>query len=360
MADTESETKQIGDMADFECITVLTYNTHLFKGSNADYANQARTEIVKIYPEIVDKYPTIFKDVPNIIYEDNDRAQYILNNVKASGADIVALQEVWACNRQKLFARQLKDIYPYSYCYREHCRNPDATITEILKELVETYEGKSLECWNYQDAYQKVLEHFKNNSGLLLLSKYPLEITETEFREFQPGRTKKMEDSLARKGVIATTVKLPDGSIFRVGVTHANTDTEDQDILDIQDLARWTTIRTGAAIMMGDFNVGYNNYEKMANIFKKTCGAIDAYRATGKEFNDPTIDHGANRLYQKFTKHPDSEKECLDYVFLQPNGSGLKLEPKSANVIKDWNYGNDQMDLSDHYPVVVAFNVIKE
>ena len=76
-------------------LTVLTYNTHLFGGSNADYANLARIEITKIYPGIIDKYPTIFKNIPNIIYEDDERAQYILNNVKDSGVDIVALQEVW-------------------------------------------------------------------------------------------------------------------------------------------------------------------------------------------------------------------------------------------------------------------------
>ena len=111
---------------------------------------------------------------------------------------------------------------------------------------------------------------------------------------------------------------------------------------------------------MGDFNIGYNNYEKMANIFKETCGAIDAYReATGKASNDPTSDHEANKLYLKFTKYPDSEKDCIDYVFFQPDCSRLKLKAKSAMVIKDWNYGSDHMDLSDHYPVLVTFNMIR-
>jgi endonuclease/exonuclease/phosphatase family metal-dependent hydrolase len=345
-------------------LTVLTYNTHLFGGSNADYANQARIKIAEKFPWIVEKYPNIFKDIPNIIYEDDDRAQHILYEIKDSGANIVALQEVWACNRQKWFAEQLKDIYPYSYFYREHCKNPDAKITEILEKFLEILETYNRGDSSDPDPYQKVLEHFKNNSGLLLLSKYPLETRETEFHEFPPGRTKKkLEDGLARKGVITATVKLPDGSVFRVGITHANTDTVDQNMQDIRDLVE-LTIKTDPvipAIMMGDFNIRYNNYEKMANIFKEACGAIDAYgEATGKASNDPTVDHEANKLYPKFTKYPDSKKDCIDYVFFQPDSSRLKLKAKSAMVIKDWNYGNDRMDLSDHYPVLVTFYVIGE
>jgi endonuclease/exonuclease/phosphatase family metal-dependent hydrolase len=340
-------------------ITVITYNTHLFGGSNADYANQARIEISKIYPAIIDKYPTIFKDIPNIIYEDDDRARYILNNVKDSDVDIVALQEVWACDRQEWFARQLKDIYPYSYYYREHCKNPDATITEILKKLTDILGTVKNGASSGQTLFENVLEHFKNNSGLVLLSKYPLETT--EFYEFPPDRTrKKMEDGLARKGVITATVKLPNGSAFRVGITHATTDTENTDMHDIQDLVKSTANGTCPVVMMGDFNIGYNNYDKMANIFKETCGAIDAYReATGKASNDPTSDHETNKLYPKFTKYLDSKKDCIDYIFFQSDCSKLKLKAKPAKVIRDWNYGNDHMDLSDHYPVLVTLNVIR-
>jgi len=345
-----------------EDLVVLTYNTHLFGGSNADYANQARIKFAKKFPWIAKRFPDIFKDISDIIYMDKERAENILNKVKGCDAHIVALQEVWACDRQKWFAEELKNTYPYTYHYREHCKNPDATITEILAKLVEALGMHKNEESYDSDLIQEVLEHFKNNSGLLLLSKYPLETTETEFHEFPPGRTeKKQEDGLARKGVITTTVKLPDGSSLRVGITHATTDTVNRDVQDIRDLAKWATIKIGPAIMMGDFNVGYKNYKDMADFFKKTYGAIDAYReATGNEFNDPTSDHEANKLYLKFTEHPDSEKNCIDYVFLRPNGSGLKLVPKSAKVITDWNYGTDHIDLSDHYPVKVTFSVTFE
>jgi endonuclease/exonuclease/phosphatase family metal-dependent hydrolase len=348
-------------------LAVLTYNTHLFKGSNADYANKARIEIAKLFPWTKKLCPRIFDDIPNIVYDDDNRAQHILDNLRDCGADIVALQEVWACNRQTWFENHLKlnDIYPYSYHYAEHCKfsvtSPDQII-ELLKKFLGKLNYQDANPKAVEDAYQKAIEPFKNTSGLLLLSKYPLE--KPEFHEFQPGRTGVLEDSLARKGVIAAIVKLPDGSKFRVGITHANTDTgAKEDIPDLQDLAKWTSNGTDPEILMGDFNVGDNNYKKMADFFKKTYGAIDAYReATGKEFNDPTSDHETNKLYPKFSNHLDLKKECIDYVFLRPNSSRLKLKPKpeSTMVIKNWMYGDDQMDLSDHYPLKVTFDVTRE
>jgi endonuclease/exonuclease/phosphatase family metal-dependent hydrolase len=333
-------------------LTVLTYNTHLFSGSNAEYANQVRVEIAKRWPELAKKYPDIFGVRPPIIYEDNDRARYILNNVKDSGADIVALQEVWACDRQKWFIDKLTDTYQHSYYVSDHCKEMDTEITKILFELAKILGADNKDESSDSAFLDKLFENLKNNSGLLLLSKYPLE--HQKFHEFQPGRTNG-EDRLARKGIITATVRLPDNLTFRVSTLHADQDLGGSKMGDIWDLANYTPSGSDPAIMMGDFNLAGSTYDKMVNdIF---VNAIDAYRnATHKQFNDPTIDGKANKLYNEFFGK-SSQLECIDYVFLRRGGPRLTLEPKEASVIKDWKYGDD-MDLSDHYPLRVKFEVI--
>jgi hypothetical protein len=161
-------------------ITVLTYNTHLFGGSKG----------------CDDWWPAL-------CYQDVQRLTVIVNEIAASGADIVALQEVWYGNPlwidecwQEAVRRVLDQWYPYGY-YANACTGSPLYI----------------------------------GSGLVLLSKWELVVEDGSFTKFPvyshedwPGDN----DYWATKGVIAVTAKVgnPPQEI-RIGISHAKTGPED-------------------------------------------------------------------------------------------------------------------------------------
>jgi parallel beta-helix repeat protein len=129
------------------------------------------------------------------------------------------------------------------------------------------------------------------------------------------------------------------------------------------------------AIMMGDFNIHASKYGIMDQLFRK-AGAVDAYiEVHGTAEGGETIDLKNNKLAPEFCedKPETSYNDCdvsdpnvyptemsvdrIDYVYFKPSGRDARLVPTDANVIRDWKYGADNMDLSDHYPLVVKFRL---
>ena len=348
-------------------VTVLTYNTHLFGGSNAEPAQ---------------KLKKIANKADEIVFDDDNRAEFIARKLETCGADIVALQELWACGRPRWFAERLQNVFPHSYYQTEQCQEVKferlrlevvkACVGFVVNELPSFLkgwkEGKAAVVSAAKKAAMNVIkEKYKLMNGLLLLSKYPIETP--MFHEFPADRTRVPEDALARKGIITATIVLPNGLPFRVGITHANTDVGGQNQPDMADLAYWTTmgaLNIGPAIMMGDLNVGDTDhgsadYNKMAKIFAGV-GALDAERQVNQR-NGITVNWAENRLLQYFFPTLTETRKCIDYVFYRPDGPGLTIKPESAKVITDWKYPvrmkgeTIEMDLSDHYPVVATFRL---
>ena len=158
----------------FTDITVLTYNTHLFKGVSVD--------------AFMEKY----------IYEDEIRRGYIIDKIKASNADIVALQEVWADPWvTDYFIPGLDANYPYT---------------------AYMYKGCDSYAWGFD-----TLSH-----GVLLLSKWPISNKRfARFPTFFPSCSiGDAGDNWANKGVWTATVDVM-GMPIRVGVSHALTGPSD-------------------------------------------------------------------------------------------------------------------------------------
>jgi len=353
-------------------VTVLTYNTHLFGGSNAEHAHKLEhvgEPIGDIGSAIKEKkVEPIFDEAKTaeIVFDDENRAESIAKKLETCGADIVALQELWSCDRPRWFAERLTKVYPHKFYYTEQC--PEVTFVKFAWEV--TREGTSQEAVKNQIKKK----NYKLMNGLLLLSKYPIETA--KFHEFPAGRTGDKKDQLARKGVITATIALPNGLRLRVGVTHATTDVGGwQSMPDIANLAEYSTEgadKIGPAIMMGDFNAHYYTanaaeYNRMSDIFARV-GALDAYRQAKKR-NDMTVNWAANPLLRYFFPEKQ-EPACIDYVFYRPSGPGLTIKPESAKVVTDWKYRvtnlysraimkgkTRDVDLSDHYPVVATFSL---
>ena len=134
---------------------------------------------------------------------------------------------------------------------------------------------------------------------------------------------------------------------------------------DIKMIRDATVVEDGPpAIMMGDLNIHRGKYGIMDQLFRK-AGAVDAYAQVADTAQDGnTINWFENKLMQYFWPDEDPADpdlvDRIDYVYVKETGGGLKLVPKEAYVIRDWKYddgSNPNMDLSDHYPLVVKFEM---
>jgi len=135
---------------------------------------------------------------------------------------------------------------------------------------------------------------------------------------------------------------------------------------DVRMIAGETGVADGPpAIMMGDFNVHATKYPIMDTIFS-LAGARDAYVAVhGKNLeNAETLDVPSNKLALHFdpekTSRTESSFDRIDYIYVKESGTGFRLIPVEARVIRDWKYDDGavpDMDLSDHYPLAVKFRI---
>jgi endonuclease/exonuclease/phosphatase family metal-dependent hydrolase len=354
-------------------ITVVTYNTHLFKGSSSEvgfFFRNVAQNIKHFFSRegllglFTGQYHR--KRTAPIVFDDDNRARLIADKIRASGADIVGLQEVWSYRRQQWFCRELASAYPY-------CYNP---------------------------AHPRLA--LRTTSGLVLLSRYKL--TDLKFSAFpRKGRPFFHDENWASKGVVTATVEArPDGPTFRIGISHACTDAGGSAQPNIRQIASQTTTNhTGPAIMMGDLNVlddrgeGKGEYATMRGIFA-AIDAIDAYlKVHGADAeNACTVNKKENLLHRLFTTKTSVEDANvrLDYVFVRESGAGWRLKPEKAEVIRDWKYpvaafhkyghphmsapidaphSQDRttglhepetilMDMSDHYPVKITFSVQRQ
>jgi virginiamycin B lyase len=286
-----------------ETLTVLSYNTHLFGGSTATTA-------------------AAFKGI-TITYEDDLRAEKIAERIRNSGADIVALQEVWKYTRQEWFVEQVRDWYPWGWYPPDSSLDPLAT------------------------------------SGLVLLSKRPL-----HYCGFAKFSNLNDDDAWAKKGVLAARIYLGGKLAFAIGTSHAGTDMGGESQPNITELWKNTILADDPALMIGDLNVHKSKYEIMDRIMRNQ-GAYDVWTQSQNIGTAETIDLAANRLDQYFSPgssagdRTEGHFDRIDYAYVKPNGSASTLKPISMEVLRDWKYksplaGGAEMDLSDHYPIRVV------
>ncbi|MHC4622959.1 MAG: right-handed parallel beta-helix repeat-containing protein, partial [Planctomycetota bacterium] len=178
--------------------TVLTYNTHLFKGVN----------------------PTIGDHLPQ--YEDEIRRGHIIDKIAACNADIVALQEVWGDPWvTDYFIPQLEPNYPYTAYMYKGC-----------------------------DSYIGIIDPLDTLShGLLLLSRWPLsgEVQFERFPTFFPSCAYDVGcENWANKGVLTADVNVG-GVPVRIGISHALTRPSDEK-------SKWDTDYIGTAMTTFQLN----------------------------------------------------------------------------------------------------------
>jgi len=263
-------------------LRVLTYNTHLIEGSN-----------IEVGAWWADKKPVVFHDEP--------RHAQIVSKVLASGADVVALQEVWSADRMNRFRDDLHSVYPH------YIRGTNGPVT-------------------------------KAGSGIILVSKHP--ITDWNFVEFKDPHDS--EDKHACKGLLCATIELGEVKL-RVGMTHAWTDAGGTECTNIRDLIHQTMSDSNLpGVLMGDFNIHRMGepakFKKLTELMA-AVGASDSWTAVHGPDADAasaTDDQVNNTLDQFFSPDRDTPApDCIDYIYLRNTKSHV-LRPISAEVPRTW------------------------
>ena len=283
-------------MAEERRLRILTFNAHLMANSNL---------VVGAWVE----------NMKPVVFQDEERYAYIINKILESGADIVALQEIWAKERMVQIQKDLGPWYPNSAAGADG----DYMFNYIPEFLVSGVPSRAA------------------GSGLVLLSKYPLfDIRWEIFADPHDA-----EERAASKGVLMASVDFGGKSPLRLGMTHAWTDAG-HDCSNMSDLATWTTERHfGSAVMMGDFNIHRRGdptkFGKLNEIMNGK-GAQDSWTLAHGSSSDgsETADQANSNLAQFFSPMRNTEPaDCIDYVYVK-NTEQLPLRVADAKVLKDW------------------------
>lgn len=294
-------------------LRVLTYNTHLMEGSN-----------VAAGAWFAYKQPVIF--------HDGLRHQYIVSRILNSGADIVALQEVWSENRMHQICAELKHKYPYSALGNT---GNDSLIADLYNYLDHDIPDRAA------------------GSGVVLLSRYPL--SDVEFHVFDRPTDK--EELAASKGVLSAVATI-DGKRVQINMTHAWTDAGGPSCSNIEDLVAHRD-RNLPALFLGDFNIHRvrdTAQVNRMNIILKEAGAEDAWTLVhGNQHVETsyTDDTRSNNLGQFFSPDRNTEAgDCIDYVYvknMKDTPTAAALRPFSATVLRDWKVNLDDKSRPDWY-----------
>jgi exonuclease III len=253
--------------------------------------------------------------------------------VAVSGADVVGLSEVWADAVKDTIAAALKSTYPHSF-------------------------------------YHPNDETFALGSGLLLLSKHPLtDCTYTRYAGLVNN------DRFAAKGFYTARVNVatPAGQApLWVALTHTQAGSSPEEVQvragHVQDLAQAIgRLPYGGSrvVLLGDMNIcaevnGQETAEyQQLKRFMERSGLRDVCRAVHPSAAaDPmyTYDYFTNKLAKHFAPN-EKVAQRLDYVFASGPGAGPAAHV-AFSTPTDWMYKNPSgavTDLSDHYPLLVAF-----
>ncbi|MFL6247491.1 MAG: endonuclease/exonuclease/phosphatase family protein [Thermoanaerobaculia bacterium] len=352
-----------------ESLKVLTYNTHLFKGSNAVIpARAAGVEIV---------------------FEDERRGAALLERIEKLDPDVICLQEVWALAEQSALAQKLQK-YPHVYLVADNTIKESPWWEQVLSWAVPVLLAGATGGWSlyllaaqigaiaggYSSFSQLLRNVLSNTSGLLFASKVPFRNGSFTMYTGLQG-----DDALAKKGMIDVTLMLAADSrtpaYVRLGTTHCPTDIGDAQRV-IRDEAAPKTLGDANVdrILLGDFNLHVANEREYADL-NGTLGKYGAQDVVQRYV--PELEHSFTEWQARNTltwaldaraknpKEPTRGRDRIDYVYFAPRTRGAYLQPKDVDVPHDWDVSVDNyvafhrdfnvVSVSDHYPVITTFDV---
>ncbi len=333
-------------------LRVVSYNTHLF-GNTIDGVVNALQALVAVIPGIGGIIALIIEgEVNETAWADNARAFQVGLRMAEENADLVCLQEVWDTS--------LRD-----------------TILAIAQPPNAFYGGYRAPSYVDLGPFGEVELGYSLNSGLLVMSDHQLMgSTQTPYAA-EDG----FIESVATKSYVQTSI-VKDGITIGVFNTHTQSgDDTDEDVVTTRDLQMFQLAiaislyrisnPSNPVVIVGDMNVNGNNWllfsEYIANM-RETLTQLAPLRDTAANMQCVAdwarcTSCTTNELHNYF--YPDNHASTrLDYAFYCDSFDGTtKIRPTSY-AVRDYEAtfpissgGFSARDLSDHYGVVVDFEI---
>lgn len=320
--------------------SVLTFNTHLFEGSNAVTG--------AMFSDFLDH------DSTAIVYRDRLRLDELIRRVRdlPVAPDVICLQEVWAPAMQAAAEKELRAFFGVDpkdptrvfhppYVGHQLPAAPDDLAVELIKTLL---GNEIMHADDWEAAKRRLLRTYTNSSGLMVATRLPL--VNPQFERY--AGASKQEDQLCEKGALVFEVDVPagEGSLpVRVGVTHTYTRPAEA-LVNVERLADLTLNDwSWDALVLGDLNIhahrlddegARSEYEGLRAAMCDKWGAIDVIAELAP---DSYTDWPAgNRLNRVLLAHEDAWDNAVEVVGEPPSLTKMRLDP--FGLIKVPDYGN--------------------
>lgn len=245
-------------------------------------------------------------------------------HLRASGVDIVALQEVYASRDRRFLREALSDVYPHSFA---------------------PWQPRSV-----------------LGSGLMVLSRYPITQAEVVRRHRAPGS----HSAISEKACLCTDIEVPDYGILRLINLHLTVggvlrrpdgpDNHARRFAEIDELLAIARAPDRApALLAGDFNCGpivnSDVYERII-----AAGFADAFTTATRHRSADAVTWDRNNALNAIGRHRHSPSQRIDHVFV-PSSLAMSVVPVVSSI--EFNkatvdVGRDRrVTLSDHYGLSV-------
>jgi endonuclease/exonuclease/phosphatase family metal-dependent hydrolase len=333
--------------------SILTYNTHLFKGSNPAFAK------------------------PSLVAYDDERISELVKRIFTLSPDVVCLQEVWAVKLQEHLLDQLRKFYPFTYSPPDQGQHK-TPIPELLRRVPIPIPWIPVPL--IIQGIDATRDFITASSGLIVASKYPMSDIDFTMYEGMEG-----DERWAKKGIINFKVTLPVSNTeticIRIGTTHCSTTTKIA-LEHIENIAAPKSLDGSDVdrILLGDFNLNSSKLDDQYNKLNKIMnshGAYDLVERIRPNLEDNfTVWESENHLTwvldDKEGKEnaPTSGKDRPDHIYFAPctkkTGNKYYLVPREIEVFHDWiipmhiqtRWENfDTLEVSDHCPIYARFDV---
>jgi endonuclease/exonuclease/phosphatase family metal-dependent hydrolase len=245
-------------------------------------------------------------------------------HLRASGVDIIALQEVYASRHRRFLRESLREIYPHSFAP-----------------------------WKLRSVL---------GSGLMFLSRYPIARAEFVRRRRAPGS----HSAISEKACLCTDIEVPGYGIVRLINLHLNVggvlrrphrlDNDERRFAEIDEiLAIAHRSDRAPALLVGDFNcspvVHSDVYERII-----AAGFVDAFAAATSQRNIDAMTWDRNNSLNATGRFRHSPSQRIDHAFL-PSSLITSVVPRTSRIefnkpTIDVGRGR-RVTLSDHYGLLV-------
>lgn len=283
----------------FKIIFLLTFS--LVFTFNHAFSNQ-RIDTIKIVSWNVQILPRIFNPFTKLTRKkQKTRAPKIIQYLNAADFDVVVLQEVFDKPIQKQIKKGLIVNYPYQ-----------------------------------QDPIKEGFT-WRISSGVMILSKYPLEL-----KKHVIFNTSKKSDKAAQKACTLVEIEIENKKIL-VGGTHFDSKSQESRYMQYEmtknEIINEFVSDTIPFYLAGDFNTERNHedYTKMISAFNLNCFELNNERPyTFDEFN---------------TWNESGYHSWIDFIFYN---NSTKHQPYKQYILRPtMSYNGSKMDLADHYQIVL-------